>query len=183
MAKILRGIRQVWTVPIEEFRINEDVEGVGVIRFEGDRIYRWVCNKHGSDLAIGAPVCYKMSQGRSMYRNVYQPVSADINTYAGSAMSAIPTLKWGWIQIEGYFASNVLSIGKTDITAGIIAQPADTVDYLVGGAMMSLSMGSTMNQMAGRLQLVEDIDSSASSAAGSDAGTTNVAGFIHCFHV
>lgn len=160
--------------------LKGDIEGAGTIRQEGDKFYRWVYNAHTSALVAGQAVCYDITNAEAFHERVILPTAASLNTFAGIAMSAIPTLGWGWIEIEGYYASCIVSIGKTSIAAGINCFPADTVSYLVGGAQQSATVNSVSNQMVGRVQLLASIASSSNSGAGTDAGTTAVAGWIHC---
>ena len=181
----LRGFKNLFLTKITDKKTaaQGDTEGVGTLRKEGNEWYRWCRNVHTVALVAGEPVVYKIASGSRFYKDVDQPASADLNTFAGIAMSAIAVSGFGWIQIEGYYASCIFSIGKTDITAGINAYPADTVDYMVGGDQMSATQVSILNQMAGRVQLAQSIASSSASAAGSDAKTTAVGGFIHCLTV
>lgn len=196
----LKGIKLLFNSKITDFQKaatngGKDVEGVGVIRKEGNQIYRYVYNAHTSALAIGEPVCYDLaSNEQNLYEQVIQPTSAALNHLAGLAMSVIPTLGWGWILIEGYFSSCVVSIGKTSVAAGINFYPANTVDYVVGNDQFSLAIMSLANTnvtsfavsqggLVPHLLLAESIASSSASAAGSDAGTTNVKGFVHCLTV
>ena len=187
-----RGIKTIYRTKLTDTS-GLDMEGVGTLRQEGDLFYRWVRNKFTSALVAGEPVCHQVANGSAMYEMVYQPASADLNTLAGIAMAgleayaATPTetgnKQFGWIQIEGYNASIIVSIGKTSIAAGILFTPADTVDYLIGLAQQSVTQNSVMNQMIGRVHLAESIASSSASAGGADAKTTAVGGFIHCLHV
>lgn len=161
--------------------LKGDVEGVGTIRQEGDKFYRWVLNSHTANLVAGQPVCYQETNAEAYHEKVILPTSATLNAFAGIAMSAIPASGYGWIQIEGYYASNIVSIGKTSIAAGLQAFPANTVAYLVCGAdAQSATVNSVANQRAGWLHLLASIASSSTSAGGTDAGTTAVAGWIHC---
>ncbi len=160
-----------------------DVEGIGTLRQEGDKWYRWVKNSESSALVAGMPVCYQSADAEAYHESVGIPASADLNTLAGISMGAIPALGFGWIEIEGYHASILFSIGKTDITAGINAYPADTVSYLVGSDQQSATQVSVLNQMIGRVQLLVSIASSTASGGGSDAGTTAAGGWIHCLTV
>jgi len=155
-----------------------DAEGVGVLRQEGDRFYRWVKNLESAALTAGQAVCYRISQGASYHKAVGDPATADLNTMAGIAMEAIPALGFGWIEIDGYYGSIAMSIGKTSIAAGVNFFPANAVEYLVGGAQQSVTVDSISNQMIGRVQLAVDIASSATTG-----GTTAAGGWIHCLAV
>ncbi len=193
MAKtLLKGVKSIWRTKLTD-TASMDLEGVGTIRQEGDLWYRWVRNTHTSAIVAGQPVCYDVANGANMYEKVIQPTTATLNTFAGIAVgapeayAAAPTptgnKQFFWIQIEGYNASVLVSIGKTSIAAGINFFPADTVDYLVGGAQQSVTVNSVSNQMVGRVQLAQTIASSATSGSEISAGTTAVGGFIHCLTV
>ena len=182
MSQAAEGPKRLFFTKVTENRTT-DVEGIGTIRQEGDKWYRWIKNADATALVAGQPIVYLITNGEAFHEQVDSPITANLNTYGGTVMSAIPTLNFGWIQIEGYHASNIVSIGKTSIAAGINCRPADTVAYLVGGAAQSATVASVSNQMVGRLQLAASIASSSASAGGTDAGTTAVGGFIHCLTV
>ncbi len=186
------GPKTLFLTAITDFQTAAigDLEGVGTIRQEGANFYRYVKNASGSTLLAGMPVCYDLlaataSGGAKFHEEVIIPTSATLNTFAGIAMAATTTLGFGWIQIEGYYASVIISLGKTSIAAGINAFPADTVSYVVGNSLaaQSLTVDSISNQMVGRINLAVTIASSSASGAGATANSTAVGCHIHCLTV
>jgi len=164
-----------------------DTEGVGVLRQEGDRFYRWVKNLESTAFTAGQAVVYEIAEGADYHKGVGDPVTANLNTMAGIAMGAIPALGFGWIQIEGYYGSIQVSAGKTSVAVGINYYPANAVEYLVGAAQNSanITMASDATNvaqfqgcLAPRVQLAISIASSEATG-----GTTSAGGWIHCLGI
>ena len=114
---------------------STDVEGVGTVRkdIEGN-VYRWVKNGEASAaLAAGDSVCYDMSNaGASLRTIVLKPVSADLMLYAGIAMAAISAGSYGWVLINGYYATaKVDAPVTTAIALGNALIPANGITHLV----------------------------------------------------
>lgn len=89
------------TVSVTEVRTT-DVEGVGTMRYEEDKVYRWVQNDFGTDLIVGDVVFHTFSDTTTMDQNVSECLTANLAIMAGVAVSAIPTTEYGWIQVFGY---------------------------------------------------------------------------------
>ena len=197
------GQKTLYRTKVTDIKTNAqgDVEGVGTIRWEGEKCYRWVQNYHTTALVAGEPVCYDPATNlANKYERVIQPTTATLKYFAGVAMGAIAADStgsagdggFGWIQIEGYHSSVVVSIGKTSIAAGINFYPANTVDYLVGAGLNTANITvatntSTIDPNQGDLRPYfvarASIASSSASGAGTAAGTTAIAGSLHCLRV
>ncbi len=124
------------TVEITEFKTatQGDVEGVGVLRWKADKLYRWVKNDESSAMVAGEPAMYDVSNGATMHQSVVAAataVAADVAFFAGICMSAIPTLGFGWILVDGiYEDATVDEPGTTAIAIGEILIPSATLDAL-----------------------------------------------------
>lgn len=117
-----------------------DVEGVGTLREEGNKVYKWVENISASAaLVAGQPVCYDVSLAATpaaMFQGVLQAeAAADIEFFAGIAMSAIPFGEYGWIQVQG------VSITALCINSDSVAVAAGDTLILVS-AEVALSLGA-----------------------------------------
>lgn len=99
-------IKTLFETALTENR-DSDIEGVGTFREESDgKVFKWVKNlSTGTALAAGQPVYYDQSLHATpvaMFQGVLQVAdTADLSLFAGIAMSAIPYLEYGWIQISG----------------------------------------------------------------------------------
>ena len=103
-----------------------DIEGVGNLRYGSDgKVYRWVKNDGATattnDLVAGQPVCHSdASSADTRHESVIDTVSAgDEEMLAGVAMSAIPAVNYGWIQVKGLcITAQVDNSGSNAITIG-----------------------------------------------------------------
>ena len=136
----LNGIKTIFSTPLTSTSSTDD-EGVGVLRQEGTKTYRWVKNSQGAALTVGASVVYSIASGEEFYESVKLPVTADLNTLAGVCISAIPDGEYGWIQIEGYYAS-VSAQATSSQAAGLIMKPVNAVGYLVSDSLSSRGVRS-----------------------------------------
>lgn len=84
-----------------------DLEGVGTLRWVGDRLFRWVNNATGTDTVVGEVVCHDMSANpdSGLFEKIYKSVSNDLSMMAGVCMSIITDAKFGWIQVFGHCTS------------------------------------------------------------------------------
>jgi len=149
---------------------STDVEGVGSLRWEGSKLYRWVQNSTGEALVVGALVCYDPANVGAYHEKVEKPVTAFINNLAGVAMSAIPSDEYGWIIIFGQ--TDAVQIKVTD-TAYAVGHQIKAITGQFYGIVHSASLATAA--------LPSYIHVQESQATG-DA-TTNKAGFVHCMNV
>jgi hypothetical protein len=101
---------------------------VGQERFdEKGNKYRFVLNV-STVLTVGEPVCYDVSDTTfdEIGNVVATPVTADLGSFAGICVGAIPASGYGYIQTHGYNAAIDLDTA-TSVTAGQSA-------YAINGA-------------------------------------------------
>lgn len=109
------GIKRVFATSLTETSLV-DMEGVGAIRFEGNKIYKWVKYDEGTaalDIAAGDFLNYKAATGYGLNTVVADTTDADATTPfgAGVAMAAVTvTDTYMWIQIKG---STTLTLDPT----------------------------------------------------------------------
>ena len=114
---------------------SKDLEGVGTIRWEDNKCYKWVkyANAVGNVAAVAGNVAFLMSTG-----DVTSDVSASLNIGAGVLMAAIPDGNYGWVQIKGEATlttaltgganGNALTpVGAGDATLNVSAALTDAV--------------------------------------------------------
>ena len=101
---------------------DKDLEGVGTIRWEGNKCYKWVKydTAAGNVAAVAGQVAYYMSTG-----DVTSDVSASLSIGAGVLQAAIPDANYGWVQIKG---EATLSIALTGGANGNALTPVGAGD-------------------------------------------------------
>lgn len=114
-----KGIKKIFATGLTETSLV-DKEGVGAIRFEGNKIYKWVRFKEGTaalDIVAGDFLNYIAATGYEANEVVADTADADATTPfgAGVAMAAVTvTDTYMWIQIKG---SATLSLDPTGTPA------------------------------------------------------------------
>ena len=103
---------------------STDVEGVGTLRYEDEKVYRWVKNHAATVIAAKAPVCYDAGAVGTiaLFDSVETPVTADLMLSAGVAMTAFAIsggVCYGWTQVQGYFKD--ARVGSPATSSGLSA--------------------------------------------------------------
>jgi hypothetical protein len=100
---------------------STDVEGVGRLRWEDDKCYRWVKNDGAADIAANSLACHTFSNAATSLQNVAKPLTANLAYLAGVAISTISTTTgtycYGWVQVFGLNASIAVTPVNTETTA------------------------------------------------------------------
>ena len=125
---------------------NIDLEGVGTLRWVGDKLYRWVQNK-GVDMTVGQIAFHKAAdaaEAESLIYDLYTAGAANTRLMAGVVMAPSllvyvdsTTKCFGWILVLGdYSAIAVFASGATAIVAGdrLKASATQSTGYLIHGA-------------------------------------------------
>ncbi len=98
-----------------------DLEGIGVLRFEGSRVFKWIKYNDGTAVAaVAGNFCYYHGDD-SVVLDSAAEVTSDLSAAgaagaevgAGVLMAVIADASFGWIQIKG------VAILTTALTAGI----------------------------------------------------------------
>lgn len=134
-----------------------DVEGVGVLRWSSNYLYRWVQNSESSALVAAQPVCHDASVGAANLFNTVVAaatgIAEDIAFFAGIAMAAIPASGYGWILVDGIYEEALVDEpGTTAIAVGEILVPSATLDYL--GRAVALGTAATYPRHAVAMEAV-----------------------------
>ena len=120
---------------------NQDLEGIGVLRWVGDKVFRWVRNDDTAvDLTAGKPCCHTLGNGADIFKSVKEPLTANLGMLAGIAMATVtsyvaPTYYYGWIQVLGYNASiSVMNQTNATPAAGDYLKGVNSESYLTQDA-------------------------------------------------
>jgi len=111
-----------------------DLEGVGTLRWVGDKCYRWVQNRHSAAVAAGHVVTHLAANAANMFKWVTIPAAVDYATIAGVVAStsiAVGTSGasyvdggYGWVQVVGYSSTCSVANGTATIAVGATLMPA-----------------------------------------------------------
>lgn len=122
-----QGIKKVFVTPLDVIATT-DLEGLGVIRWEGNKAYKWILYENGAAAVAGVlgEVCgYYAASGTATSGYDDNVVTSDYSdttdVAAGVLQASLTDGTYGWIQIKG---SYTLSIG---LTAGADGDALTTV--------------------------------------------------------
>ena len=101
-----------------------DLEGVGTLRWAGNKCYRWVKNADDAAFIAGQAVFHKAGDAANFYSNAYEALTAQLMFLAGVCVSAIAVSGYGWIQCLGHNAT--VAVKNASGTTYAIG------DYLIG---------------------------------------------------
>lgn len=139
---------------------NGDLEGVGTMRWVGNKLYMWVQNRHSAALAAGDVVFHTYSDTTDARKWVRDGATADLGFMAGVVVSTAiavgdttPTVNYsnggyGWIMILGEYATvATLQDGTTAIAAGHVGYGANAALTLTWGTAMGVVPVYTRHMM------------------------------------
>ena len=152
---------------------SKDVEGVGTLRWDHDKLYRWVYNADSAALTVGQVCCHTVSDAATMYDSIDQAGSSegDIEFLAGVIMAASLTSNYyGWIQVLGYNASiSVTNTTDTTVAAGGYVKAVDSASH-------AAKDGDTQPSYSCNIKLLAEMASAETPAAAAYGGIINCLG-------
>ncbi len=126
-----KGLKRVFATSLTE-TTSYDAEGIGALRFEGNKIYKWVKYNQGAGAvaAVAGQVAYYYAPGGvggDEYANseVTSDLTDSAEVGAGVLQSAIANGQFGWIQIRG---AATLTIALTAGVDGDVLTPTGATD-------------------------------------------------------
>lgn len=124
MANNDTGIKRIWATRLTDVSAT-DKEGIGAIRFEGAKIYKYIQYNQGAAALAGAAGDFV---GYSAYTATNIQVTPDVSDVlgaggmpAGALVAAMTHLQFGWIQIRGRCVLST-AIGGTPANGSPITQ-------------------------------------------------------------
>ena len=138
------GIKKVFQTGLTDTE-STDVEGIGVIRFEGSRVFKWckynkgtgsvaaVANEtvvyHGDDAVVLDSAC-----------EVTMDLTDGNDICAGMLMAVIADGEFGWVQIKGIAILNsALTAGTDGDQLTTVGATDGTLDVVVTGAITQIA--------------------------------------------
>ena len=131
----MAGMKKVFQTLLADTS-TKDKEGVGVLRFEGNKIYKWIKYNNGqNDIAsVAGDVAYFYGVGTNASTGGYENSEvtmdqADAYLGAGIIQAVIADGEYGWIQIKGPATINTaLSAGGDGESLTHIGSSDGTLD-------------------------------------------------------
>jgi len=108
------GMKKIFVTKLADVKTT-DVEGIGTIRFEGNKIYKWVTYSEEAAAVDGVAgeVTYYVATDGHKNNDVTSDLSASDEIGAGVLQAIMSDNEFGWIQIKG---AALLAIA---LTAGV----------------------------------------------------------------
>lgn len=110
-----------------------DLEGVGNLRWVGNKCYRWVKNNSGGALAIGELVCHDeaLSSPSGILESVKDPATARLMLLAGVVVAdSVAEDYYCWVQVLGYAESVILTnTTNVTVTVGAFLKGVNSANY------------------------------------------------------
>ena len=125
----------LFEIPLTKWRAT-DVIGVGQVRREGGKAYKWLKNAYTSDTKAGGVYFFGTDTAQTeVYRLNQSGKGTSKALMAGIAMSTIPTTEYGWFQVQGVNTAIQAAAGSsTAITVGMSLGGTNDEDWLTHGA-------------------------------------------------
>lgn len=133
-----KGIKKIFATALTETN-TIDLEGVGAIRRDGNKTYKWVLFNDGAAVAsVAGNFCYYFGAGGLQDDTVTMDLSSSVNIGAGVFQAIIADGSFGWIQIQGKAVlttaltagadgNSLTPVGSTDGTLDVSALASDHV--------------------------------------------------------
>jgi hypothetical protein len=134
------GIKKVFITALTDVK-TVDKEGVGTLRFEGARVYKWVQFSGTTAVAAGSVVCYVPTSGLNLNETSVDGANSNLGAGVSQAAVAAGTVQYGWIQIEGVATVTFTTGGTPAFGAGLTANGATAGGLTVATAVAQSIVG------------------------------------------
>ena len=131
------GIKKVFVTPLADSGSTSDKEGVGCLRFEGNKVYKWVKFTGTNAVAAGDAVCYVLTD---LALTTVDKANTAVGAGVALAAHAAGTVEYGWIQIKGVYAG-VTSVGAAATGNTITTTGSTAGNFKVAAAVTDCPMG------------------------------------------
>lgn len=131
-----------WVTQTLDLFSTRDLEGVGRVRFNSLKGYRWVKNTTGAALVAGRSYYHGTGNTLGLHAEVFTLGQATkgtaINLPAGVAVAAVPDGSYGWVQCYGVVAGagveGTAAVAAADHLKGVAGQTYLVKDVAAGTA-------------------------------------------------
>lgn len=120
------GIKQSFVTGLTDL-YSTDKEGVGTIRYENNKVYKYVKFTGTTAIAVGQLVCY-VAYATDSTGTVVDQAYPNPGIAAGMALAAVGTgtVQYGWIQIQGLILSSDALGGSPAMGDSLVATGTTT---------------------------------------------------------
>lgn len=152
------GLKQVFVTALTEVA-GFDKEGVGTIRFEGGKWYKWVKYNDGAanlDVVAGDFLNYMAASGHKNKEVVPDTADADSTTPfgAGVAVAAVTTTgDFMWIQIKGFVTLSIDPTGTPGDSNALTPSATDKAMAIATSSDVEHICGHTLDDSAKEVYL------------------------------
>jgi hypothetical protein len=154
-------MKTVWKTKLTDVSTT-DKEGIGRIRIEDDKIYRYVKYEDDTnDLEAGDVVCHDLDEGQDFLKSVVVPSNSDIAAMAGVVLATVDASEsadyYFWIQVGGVAEAYITHESGTTAAAGSFVKAVNSQLYA--------SKDSTQPTYPNCLQLIDALETKATPAS------------------
>jgi hypothetical protein len=112
------GMKKVFRTALTDIKTT-DFEGVGTLRFEGNKVYKWVQFSGVTAVTAGKVVCYNTTVGANLAGNIVDGANSVVGAGIAQVSIGTGTVYYGWIQVGGpcTFAGTVTGAAGAGLTA------------------------------------------------------------------
>lgn len=152
------GIKKVFATDLTETK-TFDAEGLGTIRIEGNKVYKWVKYDDGTgnlDIVAGDFLNYKAADGYENNVVVADTTDADSTTPfgAGVAVAAVTvTDTYMWIQVKGLVTLSLDPTGSAADSNALVPSATDKAMAIATSSDVEHICGHTMDDSAKKVVL------------------------------
>ncbi len=120
------GMKKIFVTKLTDVKTT-DVEGLGTLRFEGNKIYKWITYSEEAAAVDGVAgeVTYYLPIDGYKNHDVTSDLTAGADIGAGVLQAIMSDNEFGWIQIKGLAT---LTIALTDATDDAPQVPVGAAD-------------------------------------------------------
>jgi len=130
------GMKKIFITKLTDVKTT-DVEGLGTLRFEGNKVYKWVTYSEEAAAVDGVAgeVAYYVAIDGYKLHDVTSDLTASGNIGAGVLQAIMSDNEFGWIQIKGLATLTIALTAATDDAPQVVLGGADgTLDINVATA-------------------------------------------------
>lgn len=142
-------VKRSWLTSVTQFTTDAREGDVGQLRVEGNKIYRYVQNKHSSALSVGFVVVGSTADTSEGLVYQFGASNTISSLLVGVAVSAIPVDGYGWVQCSGYCATVNVEGTTTDILVGDSLLPITGQNYVKKSSATTSPPGGHIVALAG----------------------------------
>lgn len=148
------GMKRIFATALTETSLT-DLEGVGTLRWEGNKCYKWVLYDDGTanlDVVAGDFVNYKAATGYGLSTVVADTADADSTTPMGAGVIVASSITvdqtYCWIQIKGSVTLSLDPTGSVTDSNALVPSATDKAMAVATSSDVEHVCGHTIDDSA-----------------------------------